>query len=309
MIRTLALLSAYFILLLTMGNSEIKAEPIFDSIENASGAIFVNDAANDMIFIQRTAELSLQLTESTSGRIAVADDFRLFSATAIARAQFGQLGVYGRVSAEGGWAYSPGATARAGATWTDEIALRWKGDGAAPSIASDLLRFNYKLDGALESQVGFGDEISEENFIHNVSFASLRLTLQGRNFVFGIDGTDSSDASLIVPFIGGGVDVPLDSNLSARTSMFIGVEVFSTKGTARANFNHTLYLDSITFLDGTTPESHGWEILFESGIQSPNIAQLTESTAVPEPSTFALFGISGLALATYSRRRKRGQAA
>jgi hypothetical protein len=45
---------------------------------------------------------------------------------------------------------------------------------------------------------------------------------------------------------------------------------------------HTLALNSITLADGTTPESHGYGLRFESGLLSPN---------VPEPSGIALFAV------------------
>ncbi|WP_442481484.1 PEP-CTERM sorting domain-containing protein [Aeoliella sp. SH292] len=58
-------------------------------------------------------------------------------------------------------------------------------------------------------------------------------------------------------------------------------------------------IDAITFRDGTTPESHGFSLRFQSGLPSPNLR-------VPEPSTVVL--LIGSVLATYGIRRYRAVA-
>ncbi|MAG93415.1 MAG: hypothetical protein CMJ48_06670, partial [Planctomycetaceae bacterium] len=58
------------------------------------------------------------------------------------------------------------------------------------------------------------------------------------------------------------------------------------------NNGGTTRLESITFADGTTPESHGFDIEFASGAASPNLLNPGgDPSPVPEPSTFALLGI------------------
>ena len=71
-------------------------------------------------------------------------------------------------------------------------------------------------------------------------------------------------------------------------------------GTAASLFGDTVWIDSVTFPDGTTPESNGFDLVFASGMQSPNIA-------TPEPSTFALLGIGAVSVIGYGWRRRAKQ--
>jgi hypothetical protein len=66
--------------------------------------------------------------------------------------------------------------------------------------------------------------------------------------------------------------IVLDFDMSALWGGFTGL------------FNHTVKLESITFADGSTPEEHGFELVFGSGFTSPNV-----STAVPEPGSAVIF--------------------
>src|SRR5262249_48088159 len=73
-------------------------------------------------------------------------------------------------------------------------------------------------------------------------------------------------------------------------------------GFSRADFGSSIGLESVTLLfpDGSvhTPESLGAQLVFDSGIQSPNIG------AVPVPSTLAMSVIAiGLALSHKCLRR------
>lgn len=48
----------------------------------------------------------------------------------------------------------------------------------------------------------------------------------------------------------------------------------SGEASLKIGFGKTLTLESITFPDGSTPESHGFAIVFESGLVSPNLPSL-----------------------------------
>jgi len=61
--------------------------------------------------------------------------------------------------------------------------------------------------------------------------------------------------------------------------------------------DHTLDLVGVTFADGTTPESHGFDVLSASGIQSPNVAG--PGPEAPEPPGLGLLGIGALGLLGY----------
>jgi len=59
----------------------------------------------------------------------------------------------------------------------------------------------------------------------------------------------------------------------------------------------TVELTSLTFADGTTPESHGFDVVFESGRSSPNLA-------VPEPSSFTICALFILSASLAGLRRR-----
>ena len=72
-------------------------------------------------------------------------------------------------------------------------------------------------------------------------------------------------------------------------------------GIADIDSDHSLDLISLTYADGTTPESYGFTVISASGIPSPNVA------SVPEPSSIVLLtlGLVGLSAHTYRRLRRR----
>ncbi len=71
-------------------------------------------------------------------------------------------------------------------------------------------------------------------------------------------------------------------------------------GIADIDSDHSLDLLSLTYANGTTPESVGFTVTTASGIPSPNFA------SVPEPASTELFalGLAGLAAHTYLRLRR-----
>jgi hypothetical protein len=70
-------------------------------------------------------------------------------------------------------------------------------------------------------------------------------------------------------------------------------------GIAEINSDHSMDLISLTYANGTTPESQGFTVVTASGMPSPDVA------SVPEPSSIVLLalGIAGLAAHTGTRFR------
>ena len=73
-------------------------------------------------------------------------------------------------------------------------------------------------------------------------------------------------------------------------------------GIADINSDHSLDLISLTYADGTTPESQGFAVTSASGIPSPNVA------SVPEPSSIVPFAIGLVGLAAHTCRGLRRKA-
>jgi hypothetical protein len=67
---------------------------------------------------------------------------------------------------------------------------------------------------------------------------------------------------------------------------------------------HSAHLVGITYADGSTPESHGYQIVDLTGSPSPNLA-----VAVPEPSSLQVagLGLAVLALNSLARRLRRAE--
>ena len=199
---------------------------------------------------------------------------------------------------EGGGNLSAWGSGTSKTVWSDHIDLVWSGDGAEPSLPSSDLVFSYFTSGHLDvhaSTAGSGSSTSR---------ATLLATGYGPTHVY---------EELYLYWVGEGPqsktldvtgiqfeDVVSYDQWGADFSFRVETEAESNLG--YANSSASLVLESITFLDGTTPESQGWDIAFESGIESPNIAS---ASPVPEPSTIALLSIGLLGIGGYASRKRR----
>ncbi|MHB8865184.1 MAG: hypothetical protein ACYC6N_22625 [Pirellulaceae bacterium] len=86
-------------------------------------------------------------------------------------------------------------------------------------------------------------------------------------------------------------------SVEMRTSFWIGDDEVGINGM------DTFKLESLKFEDGSTPEDHGFDVVFDSGRLSPNL------TAIPEPSTLALWSLMAISGLGFSCRRAWRRAA
>jgi hypothetical protein len=108
--------------------------------------------------------------------------------------------------------------------------------------------------------------------------------------VFGVGVGRSTPGTLVqtLPVING--KITLDLRLTALAG--------SSVGYAEADASHTVRLISITNPDGSTPESHGFSLTFDSGTLSPNLA------SVPEAASLLTWIMLGAAAVTRLARRR-----
>lgn len=193
----------------------------------------------------------------------------------------GNLGVYAATSGP-----AP-SVARSGVSWSDSVQL------VPPSVGghrlSDSLIFNFRIEGQLETRApefGYGGSQITATLFDQEYFNSLKTNVD-----------DPGDKTLVIRD-----DVGSRLRLTDGYANFqYSLDVLSQSGlgSASGDFINTMTLKSITFADGTTPESYGYSLIFGSGMVSPNVS------AVPEPSTLALVGLGGVGVAISAYRRRR----
>ncbi|MEX2168346.1 MAG: PEP-CTERM sorting domain-containing protein [Pirellulales bacterium] len=109
-----------------------------------------------------------------------------------------------------------------------------------------------------------------------------------------VDGIGSRSVSGLATFT-----YNLDDVRGSDYKLNIGIQARTEGSWLRILAGNTFELTAIEFPDGSTPEDHGFQIVFDSGARSPNIG-------VPEPSTAVLTAIGAICAAVVFRRSRRG---
>ncbi|MCC7336826.1 MAG: PEP-CTERM sorting domain-containing protein [Pirellulaceae bacterium] len=161
---------------------------------------------------------------------------------------------------------------------------------------------------------GPSDPFALEFFVTAELSGNVSLSDGGNIGRFGSAGTLSLDTGLqgvvygktftaldttFTPFFQGTLAVDSQGSFRLAPSAQVGLTIISDFGTL--GFGNTFKYTSILMPDGTTPESHGWRLEFESGMQSPNLV------AVPEPSRVTLLVIGACTSGLSTWRRRRGE--
>jgi hypothetical protein len=196
------------------------------------------------------------------------------------RADYGNLGAELSVSktVAADYPFNKDVTASVEVSWSDGVTIEGPG-----GLLPDEVRLNYDVTGTASVTTpipGLGDP----NPARPDTKASLSATFQLA------DPTKVTEFSL--PFVGNQqltvqpsvtFALPVENgHATFKTSFSLGVDI--VRGSSGLGFGKTMKFSSITLADGSTPESHGYQLRFDSGIRSPNLAE-------PAPPT-----ISGPAL-------------
>lgn len=142
------------------------------------------------------------------------------------------------------------------------------------------------LDARVEFGVGSGWDHFESRVIHP-SYNILEIEAAGHAQIALTVAPDGRSAT-------GQYFIAVDSDSRLIVGPYGGIAV--------NDYRNTAGLATVLLPDGTTPESSGMSLSFESGMRSPNIA--ADST-VPEPTSFlgwSVFSLLGMALARLRHR-------
>ncbi len=185
------------------------------------------------------------------------------------------------------------ATARATSGMRDVMHLR--GDGTIPIIeggdGTPKVKMLFDFDGVYQS----GGPPSVTGYISAVAKSGATTASATYFLADGLSGPiihkpgRFSGALELTAILGPGRSSTFDFSLSA----FGG----TTAGFFRINANNTMRLIGVEFLDGTTPEEHGFTVEFDSGLTSPNsVLHGPHVTTVPEPASLTLFAFGALGM-------------
>ncbi len=169
-------------------------------------------------------------------------------------------------------------------TWSDRLTL--VGDEDLPSTEVDL---TWAVSGdASASGINF--------LFFDGGSASAGLTAYSGSRAFAGDSFSEGTWNN-VPVTG---TLDLGDDRSAAYTVQLGGSAFAkyeSSGTAFGvlNFANTVTFDAITFSDGSTPEDHGFTVQFDSGLDSPNLA---DTTTIPEPGSVLIWSMLSLVTLT-----------
>jgi hypothetical protein len=214
----------------------------------------------------------------------------------------------------------------ASAFWADTISLVWRGEGTAPAAPSHVaMRFLLSGGFNMNPPNGYYDDPPISNSSSGKVYADHYAVASGLFNVRSLPGWHwdnvTADAFVTPGGVGGvgGYSGPPYGESSQATS-FDGI--VSLRNDATGSFNYyagveakasysstysrsTMTMQSLLLPNGFTPESEGWEVVFGSGMLSPNLAAVPEIDPNSFGSAFTLvLGALGLL-----ERRARAKAA
>ena len=197
--------------------------------------------------------------------------------------------------AQGGYPYTPTAGGDASVTWNDRLRLVWEGAGLPPLLPNNKLKLNYQFSGSVDVDMFGASGVS--SWIFSSASASASIFGQGPSFFVSKNAVWNPTSDPQIIHTGFGAEAILGPDLSLSFAPVLQVSVSTSYGIGKADAGNTLRFQSITFSDGTTPESLGYRIVFDSGITSPNLR------AVPEPSTAMLLTLGIFSISRRFRPR------
>jgi hypothetical protein len=247
--------------------------------------LYLTDPVGILGEVKITSTATVHAADGTLG-LSVGNTTLLTANPADAQARFPELSLFNT------------AKSTVSVNWSDEATLSYTKSGALPPDVRDLLGhglvYGYLLEGSAQVQAdpGFAAK-SSLSVTAGLTLHSSQSPLFSRDFLdAGIYSlTPTLSATIPVDSLGGG--------RFGTPEYSFGLQV-NVDNTGFGDFDHTMSLNSVTFIDGTTPEERGFDLEFASGMASPNI-----TAAVPEPSSLIAGGIGALMVAGYSWRRRK----
>ena len=139
-------------------------------------------------------------------------------------------------------------------------------------LPAGSVNLNFRLDGIGHTQLDQSQEISTSVISVDVEDRDTGLP-QGyfeyrqdwNKFNQTLTTSGQPEVSFLATF-----NKVLGADRAGSFRLHLRVDGLISGGTMEAGFDHTVRLESITFPDGSTPESHGLAIVFDSGLLSPN---------------------------------------
>ncbi len=207
-------------------------------------------------------------------------DAASITSSAAIKNEYGNLGLSYTITMSAPDPYSTIPDGDARIIREDEIYLRWTKGGTAPILPSHELDATWNLDGKLGFNADSGAFGGSSSVYAGLSSNYLTYTFD-RDNLLNLNGQTTTVS--VAP----SVRFNIDANGHSSFDPMLGLRITPGLGmtSQKADLEHTMSLKSITFPDGTTPESHGWAVEFSSGASSPNIS------SVPEPSSMLLCSI------------------